>query len=357
MSQLRMAVIGVGALGRHHARILAEMESVDLVAVADTSADQARGMAEQHGTDWTTDYQTLFDRIDAVSIVVPTVAHLEVASQFLSRRIPVLVEKPLAPDVAQARQLVEIAEQNDTLLQVGHVERFNPAMVTAKNHCGNPRYVRVERLSPYTFRSIDIGVVHDLMIHDLDLVLDLVGSTVRRVEAFGISLMGEHEDIVQAHLAFANGCLADLTASRVNPFARRAMQIWSFRNCVSADLQTREVTCHAPSDTLRHGVPPVERVRQPGADVEQLKKDVFGRFIETSHPVVPDGDALTAELSSFVDCVQQGNRPLVDGQDALRAVELADAVVEAVASHRWDASSPEAIGPFARISPIRKQAG
>ncbi|MGH7130114.1 MAG: Gfo/Idh/MocA family protein, partial [Planctomycetaceae bacterium] len=218
-------------------------------------------------------------------------------------------------------------------------------------------YVRAERVGPFSFRSTDIGVVHDLMIHDLDLVADLVRSDVRRVEAFGVGLMGEHEDSVQARLVFENGCIADLTASRLSPVARRQMQVWSSSGTVTVDFTSREVTAYQPSDALLYGPSPVQRSRQPGADVEQLKRDVFGHFLRIEQPAVPATDALTAELIHFVECVRQGSQPLVGGEEALRAMTLADAVLSSVAAHEWDGSAEGAIGPFARSAATRKRAG
>ena len=181
MSDLKVAVVGVGALGRHHARILSEMAGVDLLAVAEKNPKTGLAVAEKCRTRWVLDYRELFDEADAVVVAVPTTHHLAVASEFLERSIPVLVEKPLAATLEQASQLVELADENNTLLQVGHIERFNPATRAAWRICGPPRYIRSERLSTYAFRSTDIGVVHDLMIHDLDLILDLVNCRVTRV--------------------------------------------------------------------------------------------------------------------------------------------------------------------------------
>ncbi|OYW20849.1 MAG: hypothetical protein B7Z55_06695 [Planctomycetales bacterium 12-60-4] len=219
MSRVKVGVIGVGALGRHHARILSEMDGVELVAVADAHAERGREIAAKHGARWVSDYRQLLPDVDAVSVVVPTVAHLSVAADFLRARIPVLVEKPLAHNVEAGQALVDLAERHQTLLQVGHIERFNPAWKSAAPWCREPKYIRAERTSTFTFRSTDIGVVLDLMIHDLDLVLSLANSPIRSVEALGIGVMGDHEDAVQARLVFENGCVADLTASRISPTA------------------------------------------------------------------------------------------------------------------------------------------
>ena len=357
MHRLKMAVVGVGALGRHHARILSGLENVELVAVADSNTAAATRVAADCKTEAVSDYRELFGRIDAACVAVPTFAHLPVASEFLKRKIPVLVEKPLASNVDQARELVSLSERFATTLQVGHVERFNPATQTAWKHCGPPKYIRAERVSPYPFRSTDISVVHDVMIHDLDLVLDLANSPIRSVEAFGISLLGANEDSVQARLSFENGCIADIAASRVHPAARRSMHIWSLSGAVSVDFGSREVVCYQPSETLLYGISPLERAKEPGADIEQLKKDMFGTYIKVHKPPVPAADALTAELASFVECVLHHRQPLVDGNVALEAMVVADRVLERVRAHQWDGDAAGAIGPFARTPDARRMAG
>lgn len=358
MSLMNVAVVGVGALGRHHARILAGLEGVNLVAVADTNPEQGRAVAEQHGSRWVADYRELFEGVDAVSLAVPTHAHLAIASEFLSRKIPVLVEKPIACNLKEAEALVRIAEAHNTLLQVGHVERFNPATQAAFERCSNPRFIRSERVSPYTFRSTDIGVIHDLLIHDIDLVLSLVDSPVKSVEAFGVSVMGEHEDAVQARLRFQNGCIADLTASRISPSAKRDMQIWGASGCVTVDFTSREVTAYQPSETLLYGTPPLERARKAGANIEALKQDVFGTFLKVDSPVVSSADALTAELSSFVEAIQTQSEPLVGGPQALQAMQVAEQVLEAVNCHEWDGSQQGAVGPFIQFpAEQRRMAG
>jgi predicted dehydrogenase len=345
-----MAVIGVGALGRHHARILSELPEVELVAVADNRIEQGRDIASKCRSRWVADYRELVDAdvVDAVSVVVPTTAHRTVAGDFLAAGIPVLVEKPLAATVLEARALADLAKEHQTLLQVGHIERFNPAFQAARTTINQPKFIRAERTSTFTFRSTDIGVVHDLMIHDIDLVLALVqNSPLRSVEAFGVTVMGGHEDAVQARLRFENGCIADLTASRISPTATRFLQAWSRRGCVTCDLNSREVKLFAQSDALRFGPSPLDLVRQPGADVEQLKKDVFGRFVRVADvPVDGTGpDALTRELNEFVECVRNRRRPEVDGDQGLAAMLVAEQVLHSVAKHQWDGRSDGAIGP------------
>jgi predicted dehydrogenase len=354
MPRLKMAVVGVGALGRHHARILGANAGVELVAVVDSREEQGRDVAAKCGAAWLADYRELLSRgtVDAVSVVVPTVAHWQVAGEFLRAGIPVLVEKPLAANVEQARGLVALAAANGALLQVGHIERFNPAFQAASQRIHQPKYIRAERTSAYSFRSTDIGAVHDLMIHDIDLVLSLVRSPLRSVEAFGVTVIGGHEDAVQARLRFDNGCIADLTASRISPVVSRSLQAWSAGGCVTCDMHNREVRQFAPSDLLRCGPSPLELARQPGADIEQLKKDVFGRFVpmETVPVDTAGPDALTCELADFVDCVATGRTPHVDGEQGLAAMQVADAILKSVAHHKWDGHADGATGPSPQSS-------
>jgi predicted dehydrogenase len=350
MSRLRMVVVGTGALGRHHARILSQNPYVKLVAVADCNVDSAKSVAEACHSRWVTDHRELLlaEQIDAAVIAVPTFAHLDVAADFLRRRIPVLVEKPLAANFDQARQLVEIAEQRETLLQVGHIERFNPAFQVAAPLIHDPKYIRTERYSPYAFRSTDIGVVHDVLIHDLDLVLQLVRSPLRRddgVEAFGITILGGHEDCVQARLRFENGCIADLSANRVCPETKRVMQAWSPGGCVQVDFVKRDVIGYRPNELLNLETSPVELARQPGASLEQLKQDVFGKFLAIEHPAIPGGDQLTAELASFIDCVTKSRPAIVSGSQALEVMRVADLILKSVDRHSWNGMNLGPTGP------------
>jgi predicted dehydrogenase len=347
MNDLKLAVVGVGALGRHHARILSQMHVVDLVAVADPNESQGRSVAESCGCEWTHDYRTLLQRVDAASIVVPTSIHRSVASEFLRRSIPVLVEKPLAGTVEDGAALVELAAEHRIPLQVGHIERFNPAFQQLAELAGSPRYIRAERLSPYAFRSMDIGAVHDLMIHDIDLALRLTGSRVEHVSAFGICIVGGQEDCVQARLTFENGCVADLVANRVCPTASRRLQVWSETGCVDADLHQRRVTAFQPGDTLLAGELPFDLALQPDADIALLKEQIFGRFIQTIEPHVSDADALTAELASFAAAVRTNRTPVVDGRQGLAALDVAERIVTAVREHCWDGAAGSRIGPHA----------
>lgn len=352
---LRVAVVGVGALGRHHARILSEMNDVELVAVADPNQPQGESVATACRCEWTPDYRTLLGRVDAVSLVVPTLLHRTVAEDFLCRSVPVLVEKPLTASVDEGMVLVRLAREHGVPLQVGHIERFNPAFQVVAENTPAPKYIRAERVSPYAFRSMDIGVVHDLMIHDLELVLALTGEMPLRVEAFGASLVGGHEDCAQARLVFPGGCIADLIANRVAPQASRTFQCWSDQGCITADLQSRTVTRFSPGDRLRQGDLPYELVQKQRCNPNDLKPEIFTRFIQQSTIQASDEDALTAELRSFLDCVRLGQTPVVSGAQALSALRVAERILQSISRHLWDGAQDGRRGPQAFLQTVLQQ--
>jgi predicted dehydrogenase len=328
MTALPMAVVGTGALGRHHARILSQLPGVELVAVADINPQAAAETARLCGTRAVADHVELIGEVQAAVVAVPTSAHAGVAADFLCAGVDVFVEKPIAASADQARELVELAAQYGALLQVGHVERFNPALVAARPFLSEPRYIRAERFAPFSFRSTDIGVVHDLMIHDIDLVLDLVASPVADVQALSAAILGDREDCAQARILFANGAVADLAANRVSPVARRQMQVWEADRCVHLDFAAREVACYSRSPALQFGVSPLERARQSGADIEELKRQVIGTFIEVHRPEIAPCDQLTEELRAFIDCVRKRLPPQVGGAAALKAMLIAELILE-----------------------------
>jgi len=355
MDRLKLGVVGVGALGRHHARILASFPDVELVAVAEPNEAQGRAVADACHCEWVPDFQSLLGKVDAASIVVPTFLHKKVANEFLNRGIPLLVEKPLASTLADAQAMVDAAKAHSVALQIGHIERFNPAFQALASRVSSPKYIRAERYSNYAFRSTDIGVVHDLMIHDIELTQSLAQSEFVSVEAFGVSLVGGHEDAVQARVRFANGCIADLSANRVCPTATRTIQVWSAAGCVTADLQSRTLTGLSAGPDLLAGQLPYDLGREKGADINQLKSEMFTRFIQTDSPVIEAADALTLELRSFLNCIRTGTTPVVDGVAGLKAVELADAILNSVNTHRWNGATGKNIGPNVLLSALPGQ--
>jgi predicted dehydrogenase len=353
MKRLRVGVVGVGHLGQHHARILASLPEVELVAVADSRPEQAQTVADRFGTRAVSDYHQLVNRVDAVSIAAPTHLHREVAGTFLSRGIPALVEKPLASSLAEAELLVSLSHSMRALLQVGHIERFNPALSALTQSPLRPKYIHAERLSTYTFRSTDIGVVLDLMIHDIDLVLSMVGSPVRSVSAVGVSLFGDHEDVANARIEFQDGTVANLTASRASYAAMRKMRIWGSEGYASLDFATKQATLVQPSEEFLRG-----EVDMEGVDINQptaVKEHLFGRVLRVDKVQTAGSEPLALELEEFVKGVRGQLRPRVCGDDALRAMRVADQVLRSLNAHRWEgdlAHAPSAAAGHAEVGSV-----
>jgi predicted dehydrogenase len=337
MNRLRVGVVGVGHLGQHHARILVAMPDVELVAVADSRRDQADAVAKRCGCAAAADYRELFGKVDAVSIAVPTFLHREVAGAFLSRGIPAMVEKPLACSLAEAEALVSLARGSGAVLQVGHIERFNPALSALSQLAIRPKYIAAERLSTYTFRSTDIGAVLDLMIHDIDLVLSLIAAPVRSVSAVGVCLFGEHEDVANARIEFDDGAVANLTASRASYASLRKMRIWGTEGYASLDFAAKQATLVQPSDEFLRGDLDLDAVdlHQPAS----VKDHLFGKVLRVDRVQSAGREPLALELEDFVRAAQRQSQPRVSGDDALRAMRLADQVLRSLAAHNWDSDA------------------
>jgi predicted dehydrogenase len=332
--RLRTAVVGVGHLGQHHARVLAGIPGVELVGVVDARPEQARTVAERTGTRAWDDYRALLERVDAVSVAVPTCLHREVAGAFLARGIATMVEKPLAASLADAEYLVGLARDHGAVLQVGHIERFNPALTALDGLALRPRFIAAERLSTYTFRSTDVGVVFDLMIHDIDLVLAMVPAAVRSVSAVGVSVFGGHEDVAHAHIEFEDGCVATITASRASYQAARKMRIYGLEGYASLDFGTKQGTLIRPSEQLRRGELDLEGLdlAQPAA----IKERVFGKILRVDKVQTEGREPLALELEDFIQAARGAGPPRVDGNAALRAMRLADQVLQSLRNHDWE---------------------
>ncbi len=348
--RLRMAVVGVGHLGKEHARILAGLPDVDLVGVADAQFEQAQAVAQRLGTQPFREFWPLLNLVDAACVVTPTALHAGIAMEFLRRGIPLLVEKPLAASLTEADVLVHLAQRHGALLQVGHIERFNPAFEELQRRPLQPKWIRAQRLGPFTGRSTDIGVVLDLMIHDLDLLLALVGSPVRSVEALGLSVFGGHEDVANARLHFVNGCVADVTASRASPTVQRTMQIWAPEGYVEVDFAQRKVTLMQPSDAVRqNGLDPAQL---DPASRARLRDELFTRHLQLTTIDGQAQDQLTCELTHFIDCVRTGTRPRVTGADARDAIAVAERILFAITHHCWNGNVEGPKGPHDLPAPL-----
>jgi predicted dehydrogenase len=302
MQKVRAAVIGVGYLGRFHAQKYAQAADCELVAVVDPRQDAREQLAAELKTRPSSDYRELLGEADAVSVVTPTPAHFAIAREFLERGAHVLVEKPITETAGQARELIALAARQRRILQVGHLERFNAAILAAMPYLTAPRFVECHRLAPYRERGTDVNVVLDLMIHDIDIVQTIVGGPISAIDAIGTPVFSEEIDIANARIRFENGCIANATASRVSLKTERKLRIFEDDAYLSLDLQQKIVTHIRKRATS--GVP-----GELPVSIEEQSLD--------------QGDALKAEIDSFLDCIRTGRPPVVPGEAGLTALETA----------------------------------
>ena len=331
-SNVRVAVIGTGSLGKEHVRIYAELAQagrITLAGVFDSSADTAQKIAAKHGTRVFGTVAEAAAASDALSVVTPTVTHYDLAKDLLQQGKHLLVEKPMTDKAAQAAELVLLAREKNCVLQVGHVERFNPVFKYLESVATNPLFIEVHRLSPYPARSTDIGVVLDLMIHDLDVVLAFVKSPVTSVDAVGIPALSESADIANARLRFANGCVANLTASRVSPERMRKIRVFSGPtnpSYISLDYRAQEgfITRIARDDEPESSILKKVLAAKLGVGKDSTIVSQFGGKKVVREPVpIQKAEPLKVELDSFVDCVQAKQTPVVSGESAKQALDLA----------------------------------
>lgn len=345
MRPLRAAVVGTGHLGQAHARILNESEHSELVAIVDSDPTRRSEIAQRHNAQACATLAELPEGIEAVVVATPTVTHHAIGLELLRRGIHVLVEKPLAPSYAEAQELVDAASSAGVVLQVGHVERFNPALTAAHTRTREPKFIEATRSSGYTFRSTDIGVVFDLMIHDIDIVLSLTRASVTRVEAIGLAVLGSHEDVANARLELSDGCVASLSASRVSYAAQRNLRVWSPECFASFDLGAREVRVISPSEAIRKREIDIE---QFDADAKQAFRDeMFKSHLAIEDLEIEACDQLTAELDDFADAIRRGRQPRVTGEQGAEAVSVAERILASIESHAWDTTEVPRQGPLA----------
>lgn len=329
----RVAVVGCGHLGAIHARLLAGRSDTVLVAVADPCVEPRQRVAEANGCRGLADPRDLVGGIDACIVAAPTGLHAAIAVPLLEAGIDLLVEKPLAATPEDARAIAIAARRHGRTVAVGHVERFNPAWRAAAGRIGRPLAVEAARCAPFTFRSLDVGVVHDLMIHDIDLVLSLDPGRLERVEAQGIVAAGGHEDAVRARLVFSSGLVADLTASRISPVVRRSFTAWSADGIVSIDFNSRCVEAVTPSAAVRAGSFVATQV--PAAERAALKDRFFTDILPLESAAVADANAIACEHDDFLSAVRLGHQPLVPAAAGAAAVEIAARVLDALECTRF----------------------
>ena len=309
MGLLRVGVVGVGYLGKFHAEKYARMKDVKLVGVVDIEPGVAKEIAQQLGTEPFTDYRDLMGKVDAVSVAVPTTDHFSISRDFLENSIDVLVEKPFTETLEEADALIEIAESNDSILQVGHLERFNPAVLALRNVVNQPLFVESHRLSVFKERGTEVDVVLDLMIHDIDIILNFVGSDIKSIHASGVPVISSRVDIANARLIFENGCTANVTASRISLKNMRKIRIFQKDTYVAVDYANNDITI-IRKDGKGTGLP------VPGISME---RSTFEK-----------ADSLEAELTSFVESVKTRQAPLVSARDGRQALCVALDIIEQI---------------------------
>jgi predicted dehydrogenase len=309
MNKLRVGVVGAGYLGRFHAEKYARMDNVELVGVVDIDKFQAEEVAGRFNTKAYLHHKHLFGKVDAVSIVVPTPAHFSVAKDFLENNIDVLIEKPMSETTEQADELIDFAKSRNLIIQVGHLERFNPAVVALRDIIKQPMFIESHRLSIYKDRCTDVSVVLDLMIHDIDIILNFVRSEIVNIHAAGIPVISGHVDIANARLEFKSGCVANVTASRISTKNERKIRLFQKDTYISVDFANQGITVIQRNDKVEGGL-------IPGMEIKQLS---FAK-----------GDALEDELKSFVKTVRRRENPEVTGQMGRDALKIALSIMEQI---------------------------
>ncbi|MBF0501656.1 MAG: Gfo/Idh/MocA family oxidoreductase [Candidatus Riflebacteria bacterium] len=301
---IRIGVIGTGHLGKHHARILASMPGTQLVGVVDVNEAIGKPIADTYQVPFYRDFKSLDEKVDAVTVVVPTSLHYEVSKFFLQRNVHTFVEKPITKTLEEAHDLLKIAGDKQLTLQVGHIERFNAAMIRLQSLTEEPRFIECQRMGPFSKRISDVGVVLDLMIHDIDIVLSLVRSKIAHIDAVGIPVLTENEDIANAHILFENGCIANLTASRISDEVIRKLRIFEFDKYCSLDYVNQAIT-------LRRRAEREEKIIKEELEIHKA-------------------EPLRLELEHFITCIREHKKPLVTIEDGKNALEVAMEILETI---------------------------
>jgi predicted dehydrogenase len=318
MKSLRTAVIGIGHQGKYHAEKYASLPGSRLVCVADIDRTRGDELARQHNADYLSNYRGLIGQVDAVSIAVPTAAHFEIARTCLENHIHVLLEKPITSTLEEATHLIRLAEEQNLVLQVGHLERFNSAILAVEQYAKAPRFIESYRIAPFKERGTDINVILDLMIHDIDLILGIVNSPIQQLDANGAAVVSKHIDIANARIRFDNGCVANVTASRVSRKSERRIRIFQDDTYISVDMLNNKLAVYQ-KDTKHSSV------ELPGIAVEEMTCE--------------KGDALKFQIQAFLESITQGKPPVVSGEAGKQALEAAIRISELVSVDNKDATN------------------
>lgn len=327
MNKISVAVIGTGHLGSLHTKIYSNMESVELRGVYDVDTSKAEQVAAQFGTKAYASMEDLLDTVKAVSIATTTKAHFHVGRKALERGVHVFIEKPITETIEQAKSLVALAEQKGLNLQVGHIERFNPAILALEPYHLKPMFIESHRLAQFNPRGSDVAVVLDLMIHDIDLILSLVRSPVKRIDANGVAVVSDSVDIANARLQFENGCVANVTASRISQNKMRKMRMFQHDAYISVDFQQGLAEVFRLVD---EGDPSLK----PTLMLGQIERGAKKRLIVYEQPDVKDVNALEYELQTFIDSIRNDSEPPVTGRDGLQALEVAQEILQTIETQK-----------------------
>ena len=352
MTRMRVAVVGCGHLGSIHARLLAARGDVELVAVVDPTEESRGRVAATHGVTPLADPRDLVGLVEAAVIAAPTGLHAAVSLPLLEAGIDLLVEKPLAATVEDARAIVIAARRFGRTVATGHVERFNPAWRAAAQRASGVSCITSERLAPFPFRSLDVGVVHDVMIHDIDLVLSLEPGRLERVEARGLSATGGHEDAVRTRLTFSSGLVADLSASRISPVLRRSLSMWTAGEVIDIDFNAKTVSVMSASAGVRDGSFVAANV--PFAERAGLKERFFAEILPLETLSFADSNAIAAEHDDFLDAIRSARQPLVSAAAGAAALEIAARVLQVLECTRLGSGRTVAATATIPLAPRRK---
>ncbi len=334
MDKIRTAVIGAGKMGAIHAKVYDQLPQCELVGVVDKNIESAQKLAKKYNVEAYTDSTALLGKVDAVTIATPTITHLQIAADFIKESIPVMIEKPLAANVKECKEIVELAKKANSVVAVGHSERCNPAVQAMKRLNIEPKFIEANRVSPYPFRSTDVGVVLDVMIHDIDIILSLADSEIKKVDAVGVSVIAEKEDICNARITFENGCIANITASRLALKTERKIRVFSRQAYLSIDyLKKYGIVIKAEPNV---NVVKEIREKQKTGDFNLLNvnwPDLL--HIEELH--IDDKEPLRLEQETFLSAAADRTlRPEVSAEDGLTAMECAEKILASVRKHSWD---------------------
>jgi len=334
MNKIRTAVVGAGKMGQIHAKVLSKLPQSNLVGIVDIQPDKAKKLAKEYKCSAFTDSRELLGKVDAVTIAAPTKNHLQLAEIFISNNIPVLIEKPLAASAVEGEKIVALAEENNTVVAVGHSERCNPVVQAMKRLKIEPKFIEAVRISPYQFRSTDIGVVLDVMIHDIDIILALAQSKVKKVDAVGVNVIGDFEDICNARITFENGCIANVTASRLALKTTRKIRVFSRQAYLSLDFLKQE-------GIVIKTDPNIDVVKWVKQKQDEGTFDFSGvnwpDLLHIEQLDIDDKEPLRVEQEAFLNAVaDKNNRPEVTAAEGLAALQCAEEILKSIKEHKWD---------------------